>query len=112
MRNKADLGGATAGALATSAVTRFGLDELIARVLDVAGIGDREGNEDVFVTTERQHAAALAARDAFAAASVRAPPEILALELRAAVAALAQLRGIEVGDRVLDEVFARFCIGK
>jgi tRNA U34 5-carboxymethylaminomethyl modifying GTPase MnmE/TrmE len=32
--------------------------------------------------------------------------------LREAVRALAQLRGVEVGDRVLDEVFARFCIGK
>ena len=114
VRNKTDLGGATAGALATSAVTRVGLDELVLRVLEVAGIGDREGNEDVFVTTERQHAAALAARDAFAAAAstVHAVPEILALELRAAVTALAQLRGLEVGDRVLDEVFARFCIGK
>ncbi len=112
VRNKADLGGETAGAHATSAVTRLGLESLVLRVLDVAGIGDREGNEDVFVTTERQHAAALAARDAFAAASALAVPELLALELRAAVTALAQLRGVEVGDRVLDEVFARFCIGK
>jgi tRNA modification GTPase len=38
--------------------------------------------------------------------------EVVALELRGALSALAQLRGIEVGDRVLDEVFARFCIGK
>jgi tRNA U34 5-carboxymethylaminomethyl modifying GTPase MnmE/TrmE len=38
--------------------------------------------------------------------------EVVALELRQAAAALAQLRGTEVGDRVLDEVFARFCIGK
>jgi tRNA U34 5-carboxymethylaminomethyl modifying GTPase MnmE/TrmE len=32
--------------------------------------------------------------------------------MRQGVAALAQLRGIEVGERVLDELFARFCIGK
>jgi tRNA U34 5-carboxymethylaminomethyl modifying GTPase MnmE/TrmE len=34
------------------------------------------------------------------------------MELRDAARHLAQLRGVEVGDRVLDEVFARFCIGK
>jgi tRNA U34 5-carboxymethylaminomethyl modifying GTPase MnmE/TrmE len=37
---------------------------------------------------------------------------VVALELRQATTALAQLRGLEVGDRVLDELFARFCIGK
>jgi tRNA U34 5-carboxymethylaminomethyl modifying GTPase MnmE/TrmE len=36
----------------------------------------------------------------------------VAVELREAARALARLRGVEVGDRVLDEVFARFCIGK
>jgi len=38
--------------------------------------------------------------------------EIIAGVTRDAARALAQLRGVEVGDRVLDEVFARFCIGK
>ena len=58
----------------------------------------------------------MAASDAFGAALVawrdRKVPEIVALELRQGVRALAQLRGVEVGDRILDEVFARFCIGK
>ena len=56
------------------------------------------------------------ARDAFAAAlqawQSSRPSELVAVDLRAAVAALAQLRGLEVGERVLDELFARFCIGK
>jgi len=40
------------------------------------------------------------------------PPELVAVELREAAHALAELRGVEVGERVLDELFARFCIGK
>jgi len=56
------------------------------------------------------------ARDALGAAvaarAAGAVSEVVALELRQAAAALAQLRGTEVGERVLDEVFARFCIGK
>ena len=116
VRSKADLGGDVHGALATSATTGQGLDELKRRTLAIAGIADREGSEDAFVTTARQQATAAAARDGFSAAldawRTQKVPEVIALELRQGVHALAQLRGQEVGDRVLDEVFARFCIGK
>jgi tRNA U34 5-carboxymethylaminomethyl modifying GTPase MnmE/TrmE len=64
----------------------------------------------------RQQATATGARDAFAAAieawRTGRPPEVVAVEIRQGTQLLAQLRGVEVGDRVLDEVFARFCIGK
>jgi tRNA modification GTPase len=116
VRSKADLGGDPRGGLATSATTGQGLDELRRRVLAVAGIADQEGGEQAFVTTARQRALAAAAGDGFGAArTARAasrPPEVVAVELREAVRSLARLRGVEVGERVLDEVFARFCIGK
>ncbi|CAN5230810.1 tRNA uridine-5-carboxymethylaminomethyl(34) synthesis GTPase MnmE [soil metagenome] len=117
VRSKADLATNVARpALATSAVTGAGLAELKARVIELAGVAAREGSEDAFVTTERQYASMTGARDALAAAVAARVTgrvsEIVALELRQAAAALAQLRGNEVGDRVLDEVFARFCIGK
>ena len=102
--------------LVTSATTGQGLDELKAAVLAIAGVADSEGGEQPFVTTARQQSLAVAAREAFAAARAarveKAPPEVTAIELRAAAQSLAQLRGVEVGDRVLDELFARFCIGK
>ena len=116
VRSKADLGGGSEAVLATSATTGAGLEALRSRVLAMAGVADQEGSEQPFITTARQHALASAARDAFGAALVarRAlrAPEVVAIELREAARALAQLRGVEVGERVLDEVFARFCIGK
>lgn len=116
VKSKGDLAGDPRGALVTSATTGQGLAELKGRVLAIAGVADREGSEQPFVTTARQQALAAAARDAFAAATAarveRCPPEVVAIELRTAAQALAQLRGVEVGDRVLDELFARFCIGK
>ena len=116
VRSKGDLGGDAHGALVTSSTTGAGLDQLKARVLEVAGVADREGAEQPLVTTARQQSLAAAARDAFAAAIAarveKTPPEIVAVELRTATSALAQLRGLEVGERVLDELFARFCIGK
>ncbi|HEY1553075.1 MAG TPA: tRNA modification GTPase [Kofleriaceae bacterium] len=116
VRSKIDLAPAPAGTLGTSARTGAGLDELMRRALAIAGVAAREGSEDALVTTERQHGLVVTAGDALAAALVqwRGPQigEVIALELRQAAAALARLRGVEVGDRVLDEVFARFCIGK
>ena len=116
VRSKADLGDAPVAGLATSATTGQGLDELRRRVLAVAGVADQEGSEQAFVTTARQRALAAAARDALSAAGSarreQRPSEVVAVELREASRALAQLRGVEVGERVLDEVFARFCIGK
>lgn len=116
VRSKADLGVDGRPALATSAVTGAGLEELKQRVISVAGVAAREGSEDAFVTTERQHGVMIVARDALASAvaarTAGRVAEVVALELRQAAAALAQLRGNEVGERVLDEVFARFCIGK
>lgn len=105
-----------APALPTSAATGAGLGELRRAVLAAAGVADREGNEQPLVTTARQQGLAAQAAEAFAAAGVvlgsGRPPEVLAVELRTGAQALAQLRGLEVGERVLDEVFARFCIGK
>lgn len=116
VRSKVDLGGDTHAAIATSATTGEGLDALKRRALEIAGVADREGSEDAFVTTARQQATAASARDGFAAAlsawRESLAHEVVALEVRQGVNALAQLRGQEVGDRVLDEVFARFCIGK
>ncbi len=121
VRSKADLDAASRPTdphvvLATSSTTGQGLDLLRRKVLALAGVADREGSEQAFVTTARQQALAATARDAFAAASdawaAHRPPELIAVELRLAASVLAQLRGVEVGERVLDEVFARFCIGK
>ena len=116
IRSKADLGGEPGAGLPTSAATGQGLEALRRRVLAVAGVADQEGSEQAFVTTARQQALAAGARDGFAAAVAARregrPAEVVAVELREAARALAQLRGVEVGDRVLDEVFARFCIGK
>jgi len=115
VKSKGDVSGSELG-LVTSATTGQGLPELKAAVLALAGVADTEGGEQPFVTTARQQALAASARDAFAAARAarveKAPPEVTAVELRTAAQALAQLRGVEVGDRMLDELFARFCIGK
>jgi tRNA modification GTPase len=40
------------------------------------------------------------------------PPDLLAVRIRLATAHIDAITGREVGPEVLDEIFARFCIGK
>ena len=55
---------------------------------------------------------AAAAAERAARVALERPPEIVALELREAASRLGQITGEEVGEDVLDRLFARFCIGK
>ena len=105
---------APAGVLVTSALTGSGLDELRRQVLE--RVGARAAEEGAVVTSERQRdlvaRAGAALRRAAEAAAARHAEEVLALEVRDASQALARVLGVEVGDEMLDELFARFCIGK
>jgi tRNA modification GTPase len=114
--SKCDLGGVMpAGALPTSAMTGAGLEALRAAVLARVGVVDDVESGSAVVLSERQRAAAVEAAARFAAAAelpAAIVPEVRALELRAGAVALAALVGEQVGEDVLDALFARFCIGK
>ena len=95
-----------------SAKRGFGLDKLRELLASMVGKASADG---VLVTNAR-HAAAL--RDA--AASLRAvrsglgslPTDLLAEDLRSALASLGSITGIIGTEEVLEEIFSRFCIGK
>ncbi|MEZ4399097.1 MAG: hypothetical protein R3B06_03715 [Kofleriaceae bacterium] len=105
-----------AGRLATSAVTGAGLDALRAAILAQAGLADDAEAGGAVLLSERQRHAAQAAATALAAGvdGLRAGGtlELVAVDVRAGLAALAALVGDGVGEDVLDRLFARFCIGK
>jgi tRNA modification GTPase len=113
VRSKADIGNAAGDGWPTSARTGQGLAELRAQVLERAGAGE-VGDGEVLVT-ERQRALAAAALHAFGRArghAPSAPRELLAFDIREGYKAFTDMRGTDVDDRVVDEIFARFCIGK
>lgn len=99
-------------ALWISAKRGFGLEEL--RELLASAVG--KASSDGVLVTNARHAAAL--RDA--AASLRAvrsglgslPTDLLAEDLRSALASLGSITGIIGTEEVLGEIFSRFCIGK
>jgi tRNA modification GTPase len=97
-----------------SALTGFGLDDLVKAIIEFAE--DRFSLEPALVTRARQRdrladvTAALAA--AFARAEEGAGEELVAEHLRQAATSLGKLTGrVDVED-ILDVIFRDFCIGK
>jgi tRNA modification GTPase len=115
VRTKCDDARSVVGAVATSARTGRGLGELRAAVLARAGVGG-DADDEIVVSSERQRGLLDAASRGFAAAAAgldrRQPLEMVALDVRDGTRSLAEIVGAEVGEAILDELFARFCIGK
>lgn len=102
--------------VATSAQTGEGLEALREAVLERVTGAEREADDGVVVTSERQRRgigeAAAALGRAQGRLAEQAPAEIVALEIEEASARLAEVLGEEVADEMLDDLFSRFCIGK
>jgi tRNA modification GTPase len=100
-----------AGALAVSARTGQGLEELRAAILARAGWSST--GESVFLARERHLRALEKARAHLdAARGELARWEFFAEELRLAHAALGAITGEFTADDLLGQIFSRFCIGK
>jgi tRNA modification GTPase len=110
------LAGATPSAVRVSALTGTGIPALrgeLSRLLGNGNGGTRLGA----ATGNPRHAEALGrARAALARARAAArsamPGEIVALELRDALAAVGEVTGEAVGEDILTRIFSRFCVGK
>jgi tRNA modification GTPase len=101
-----------------SATEGRGLDEVRAAlasllgaegVAGAAGLAGAAANPRHVEALERARAAV---RRAAAAASAGAAGEIVALEIRDALAALGEVTGRAVSEDLLERIFARFCVGK
>jgi tRNA modification GTPase len=112
--NKLDLAPgfrAPEGAVAVSAKTGAGLEDLRNAILRAAGWTST--GESVFLARERHLRALERARQHLQAAALeRSRWELFAEELRLAHSALGTITGEFSADDLLGEIFARFCIGK
>lgn len=111
----AELGVPAASVVDVSATTGAGLDGLRNALLAALGVRDGEAPE-ASVANPRHGEALARARAALRRAAEVAgrgePGEIVAMELREALAAIGEVRGTDVGPDLLERIFARFCIGK
>ncbi len=109
---KSDLAPRSDCDVAISSVTGEGLEQL-RELLYERGFG-RE-NDDAFLLSERHFRAAQQALDAVEAARAaveQAPSELYAEDVRRAWEALGVISGETANERVIDEIFSKFCVGK
>lgn len=102
--------------LAVSARTGAGFDALTAAIIRFADSFRVEPGDEIIAINAR-HAHALAqAQECLAAArekiATAAAAELLASDLRGALAAYGEISGRVDNERMLDRLFAAFCIGK
>jgi tRNA modification GTPase len=107
--------GAGTPVVRVSSTTGEGLDALRDALATVLG-ADRAGGLAGAVSNPRHTDALERARAALGRASDvaadGAPGEIVAMELREALAALGEVTGRDASEDLLERVFSRFCIGK
>jgi tRNA modification GTPase len=117
--NKIDLlseSPALAGVVGMCCLDGRGLEELVEAVVgrtDLASL-DRLGES---VAVNERHRQCLAAARDYLEESRRSlergdAPELTAVELRAALAAMGEITGAGDAEEILDRIFASFCIGK
>jgi tRNA modification GTPase len=101
-------------AVAISALTGAGSQELAGSLLALCGGSGLEGLQVAHNPRQRDLAAAAAEGlgRSLEAANEGLPWDFWTIDLRDAVRRLGEITGEEVNEAVLDRVFARFCIGK
>jgi len=123
--NKSDLSGdsppplnlpADLAVVRVSAITGAGMDELIAAISRCADAYEQKiGDEMVAINARHAHALATA-REGLERAGVKfthgEPIELIASDLRTAMTAFGEITGRVDNERMLDHLFASFCIGK
>ena len=105
------------GALAISAVTGAGLDELAEQLRRRLSASRGPGRQWLGMTAARcreslEAVAASLARAEAAAESDATGDELLAIDIREALDHLGRILGAVYTDDILDRVFSKFCIGK
>jgi tRNA modification GTPase len=102
--------------VSVSARTGEGVDELVLRVTQLADAMQATiGEERIAINVRHAHFLTVA-RSCLTAALEKlegaAPAELLASDLRGALAAFGEISGKVDNERMLDQLFASFCIGK
>ena len=116
--NKSDLApqAGVPDALAVSALTGAGIEELRRTIVDAIAPSGRLEQEGGFITSLRHEQllreSGEALTQARTATSVGIPHEMLLLDLYAALRPIDAITGATTADDILNRIFSTFCIGK
>jgi len=117
VKNKKDLGiRLPVEGIEISAKTGEGIERLEEEIESVIMEGRADNAEGDAMMTERHRQCLARAGEGLkrAGESIRMGQELdlTAIELKEAISALGELTGIEISDKVIEQIFSRFCVGK
>jgi tRNA modification GTPase len=112
IKTKCDLGVGPGGELATSARTGAGVDALWNRLVSKAREADQKITASHAARSVHHLQRTLQHLHEASTSVARREHELVALELRGALAELGDLTGAVFTDDLLDRIFSRFCVGK
>ena len=99
-----------------SAKTGEGIDNLENWLKNYVYGSSRQSSEEIYIQNERQINLLRQAResldDAVAAAEERLPYDCLTIDVDRALSLMGEITGETVRDEIINEIFARFCVGK
>ena len=99
-----------------SAAAGSGFDILASTIDDLFIDGEIDVSSDAVVTGARQYAALVASGEALSSAldDLRAdiPLDLCCVTVESAMSALGEVDGRQIGEEIVGEIFAKFCVGK
>ncbi len=105
-----------ASIIETSMLQRLGVTEIEETIVDMVYSGNVKQNDSIMVTNVRHkellERAYNSLQDAYNMASVREAMDFIEVDIKAAYDFLGEITGETVSDDIINEVFARFCLGK
>lgn len=93
-----------------------GMRDLEQAISSLFFSGKLESNDLTYVSNVRHihllRAAYTSLKDAYEAAEMRVPIDMIQIDLRSAWESLGEVIGDAVGDSLIDQIFSQFCLGK
>ena len=99
-----------------SALKKEGLDNLYEKINDLFNLNKINVDNDIVITNERHKIQILKAiqnlEKAIKSLNDNMPIDIVAISLKDVLSDLGEITGEEASEEIIDEIFARFCLGK
>ena len=99
-----------------SALKKEGIDKLYEKINDLFNLNQINVDNDIVITNERHKIQIQKAiqnlNKAIQSLSINMPIDIVAISLKDVLSDLGEITGEEASEEIINEIFARFCLGK
>ena len=99
-----------------SALNKNGLETIFERITDMFNLNEINMDNDIIITNERHknliEKAIENLNKAEESLKIGMPIDIIAISMKDVLNNLGAITGEEAGEEIINEIFARFCLGK